>query len=311
MQISLSKIATVELTVSNATQVVRRVAATLERGKPRLLWVTPTKGGIYTAIVSATDLAGNRASISGTLVVGAAQSEASEPEAREPAAGMRRLARAWRDLHGDERLAAASSLGLLVAMLLPWYGLRSVDHRGAFSSHDISAFGDLTFVEAAIFVVALAVLAMLLARVEGRDFRLPGGDGAVVAGAGAWACLLIVYRVFARPSGGGYPVGIEWGVLVALLAAAAMIYAGVRMRARQPPEPPLTRPPQRSDPLERPRSPERPQPFERRRSPVPVPGTGVGEQRAAPLASAPGRRPRYPPAPGERLSWEDPPTRRH
>ena len=222
---------------------------------------------------------------------------------------MKRLARAWRDLHGDERLAAASSLGLLVAMLLPWYGLRSVDRRGAFSSYDISAFGDLTFVEAAIFVVALAVLGMLFARVEGRDFRLPGGDGAVVAGAGAWACLLIVYRVFARPSGGGYPVGIEWGVLVALLAAAAMIYAGLRMRGHQPPEPPLTRPPERPDPFERPHSSERAQPLQRPRSPVPA--RSEGEQRREPLASAPARRPRYPPAPGEELSWEDAPTRLH
>jgi hypothetical protein len=216
---------------------------------------------------------------------------------------MRRLASAWRGLHGEERLAAASSLGLLVAMLLPWYGLRSVGRGGAFSSHDISAFGDLTFVEAAIFVVALGVLGMLFARVEGRDFRLPGGDGTVVAGAGAWACLLIVYRVFDRPSGGGYPVGIEWGVLVALLAAAAMVYAGARMRAHQPPEAPLTRP------LERPRSPERPHFSERPRRPL---RTGAeGERRREPPTSAPASRPRYPPAPGEQLSWEDASTRGH
>jgi hypothetical protein len=79
VQISLSKVATVELTVSNGSQVVRRVAATLERGEPRLLWVTPTRGGTYTATVSATDLAGNRTSISGTLVVAPRRAERPRP----------------------------------------------------------------------------------------------------------------------------------------------------------------------------------------------------------------------------------------
>jgi hypothetical protein len=236
---------------------------------------------------------------------------------------MRRLASAWRGLHGDERLAAASSLGLLVAMLLPWYGLRSVGRGGAFSSHDISAFGDLTFVEAAIFVVALGVLGMLFARVEGRDFRLPGGDGTVVAGAGAWACLLIVYRVFDRPSAGGYPVGIEWGALVALLAAAGMVCAGVRMRAHQRPEAPLTRPlerphpsdrahaSERPDPSDRAHASERPHPSDRAHSSERPRAPGEGERRREPLPPAPASRPRYPPAPGEQLTWEDATTRGH
>ncbi len=47
VQISLSKIATVKLTVRQGAQVVWTNSATLERGKPRLLWITPAKGGSF------------------------------------------------------------------------------------------------------------------------------------------------------------------------------------------------------------------------------------------------------------------------
>jgi hypothetical protein len=85
VEISLSKVATVALTVREGTRVVRSVAATLERGQPRLLWVTPAKGGSFTASVSATDLAGNRASATGTLLV-----EAQRPARRKHGAPPRR-----------------------------------------------------------------------------------------------------------------------------------------------------------------------------------------------------------------------------
>jgi hypothetical protein len=69
VQLSLSKVATVSLTVSHGTSVVWRNTATVEGGKPKLLWITPAKGGSFTVSVTATDLAGNVASTSGTIVV--------------------------------------------------------------------------------------------------------------------------------------------------------------------------------------------------------------------------------------------------
>src|SRR5271167_4060297 len=154
---------------------------------------------------------------------------------------MTRLAHAWRVMTPEQRLAALASLALLVTMLFPWYGLQSLNRRtGAISSHDISAFGDVSFVEAAVFLVALGVVAIVFARAEGREFHLPGGDGTVVAIAGGWAGLLIFYRVFDRPAGHGYPVGIEWGFFLAFVAAGCLTYAGVRMRAAEAPEAPLT-----------------------------------------------------------------------
>jgi hypothetical protein len=69
VQLSLSKISTVRLTVRLAGQVIYTNSATVERGKPKLLWPTPTKGGSYAITLTATDLAGNFATASGTITV--------------------------------------------------------------------------------------------------------------------------------------------------------------------------------------------------------------------------------------------------
>ncbi len=69
VQISLSKISTVEMKIKQGSNVVWTNRATLEHGKPRLLWVTPAKGGTFTVTLTATDLAGNFSSATGTLLV--------------------------------------------------------------------------------------------------------------------------------------------------------------------------------------------------------------------------------------------------
>lgn len=69
VQMSLSKISTVSLTVRQGTQVVWTNKASVEGGKPKLLWSTPTKGGSYSVTLRAVDLAGNSASTTGTITV--------------------------------------------------------------------------------------------------------------------------------------------------------------------------------------------------------------------------------------------------
>jgi hypothetical protein len=69
VQLSLSKISNVTLTVRQGSKVVWRNSAEVERGKPRLLWITPQKGGTFTVELTATDLAGNFSTTSGTVVV--------------------------------------------------------------------------------------------------------------------------------------------------------------------------------------------------------------------------------------------------
>jgi hypothetical protein len=162
---------------------------------------------------------------------------------------MTRISRAWGALAPEQRIAAIAAIALLLTMFLPWYDLQSLNRKsGSINSHSISAFGDVSFVEAAVFLVAAGVIALLFARAERRDFHMPGSDGAIVMIAGGWATLLIFYRVFSRPSGHGYPVGIQWGFFLAFVAAGALAYAGWRMRAASAPEPPLLRPRNRRQP---------------------------------------------------------------
>jgi hypothetical protein len=69
--LSLSKVATVSLTIRQGGRVVWSNRALVEHGDPRLLWVTPNKPGAYSVSITAVDLAGNTSSTSGTIVLGA------------------------------------------------------------------------------------------------------------------------------------------------------------------------------------------------------------------------------------------------
>jgi hypothetical protein len=110
--------------------------------------------------------------------------------------------RAWRYLDFEQRVAGVGALLLIV-----------------------STFGPFSFVEGAIVLVGLAVLLLLKKRADGRSFHLPFGDGAVIMAAGAWSGLLIVIRLFDRPLGQN---------LLALVCAAILALAGLRMRIRRP-----------------------------------------------------------------------------
>lgn len=90
VQLKLSKVASVSLSISLGGRSVWSNSATVEGGKPRLLWVTPSKAGTYTVSLKARDLAGNEASATGTIVV---SKSASAKRSAVPAV---HLSRAWR-----------------------------------------------------------------------------------------------------------------------------------------------------------------------------------------------------------------------
>lgn len=256
---------------------------------------------------------------------------------------MDRPIKAWQALDGDGRLAALAGLGLFVSMFLPWYQQNAVVDTlksAPLQSRNLDAFQVFSFVEAAVLLVALAVLYLLFARAEGREFNMPGGDGTVVLAAGAWTALLLIFRLFDKPGisshGVAGNVGVQWGIFFALAGAGLVTYAGSRMRAAQHP----TRPPRRMSGDE-----EGPSPFsstgaeageprvedrfgvgmERggaalRRDEEPAVATpaaeraGAEERRQAPPragSSTPSQRARsrFPPAPSDQLSFEDPSER--
>ena len=69
VQMSLSKVSTVTMVIRAGGRVVWRNSATVEGGKPRLLWLTPRNGGTFTVTLTATDPVGNFASTSGMVTV--------------------------------------------------------------------------------------------------------------------------------------------------------------------------------------------------------------------------------------------------
>ena len=219
-----------------------------------------------------------------------------------------------------------ASLALFVTLFLPWYQLTliaSARTKLESASVSVTGWGAFSFVEAAVLLVAAAVLILVFQRAEGRAFHLPGGDGGVITAAGAWTCLLIVWRIFDKQGATTHGAaattsGVEWGIFVALAAAAFLAYSGSRIRAAHRPEPPLPgedQAPAGSSaaatavlrPRREPDAPERP----RRRARPPMPGPVPADPPAAdrPATERPRRRAR-PSELFERVVPEDPPTMR-
>jgi len=247
-----------------------------------------------------------------------------------------RIAHAWNALDRDRRLAAVAALLLFATMLLPWYqqnAIVSASKTAPLVSQNLNAFAVFSFVEAAVLLVAVAVLFLLYERADGRTFHLPGGDGTVIFAAGIWVALLLVLRLFDKPgiahNGVAANVGIQWGIFFALGAAGLLTYAGSRMRGARRPEPPLMRREQpRASRRERPRAshpderhpdeldPDEPHLHEQDTVVVPTRGrrpdaTPIAARERARLPPPPPSKPvpRTPiPASAEQLSFDDSPA---
>jgi hypothetical protein len=146
-----------------------------------------------------------------------------------------------RELPPELRNAGIAAAALAVSLFLPWY-TQSYVPEGAreFVKRNVSAFGVFSFVEAAVLLVAAAVLFLIWTRSEGRAFHLPGGDGTAIMLAGGWAVLLLVWRLFDKPDAPNpsEDYGLQWGIAAALAAAVALFVTGARVRAAHRPEPP-------------------------------------------------------------------------
>jgi hypothetical protein len=245
-----------------------------------------------------------------------AHPDPAHPESRS-AGGARPPARAWGALDGDRRLAAVAAVALFVAMFLPWYQQNAVVNarRAApLVSRNMDAFAVFSFIEAAVLLVAVAVLFLLYARADGRDFQLPGGDGSVVLAAGLWAGLLLVLRLFDHPAvtqhGVAANVGVQWGIFFALAAAGLLAYAGSRMRAAQRPAPPLVRRSRvpRRPPPEPPEQWRPPEP-EWERPPSAPSATAAGEDEATVVISLREAAPRATPVPASERAVSAAPER--
>ena len=141
-------------------------------------------------------------------------------------------------LADGRRLALAACAVIIASLFMPWYS-KSVAVAGAkgatFAQTSISAWGSFTWVDAAILLVAVSVAVLLYLRGAGRRIELPWSDGTTVALAGGWTIVLVLVLVFDKPkvSGLGATVGLQWGLLVAMAAAGALLGAGLLMRSSE------------------------------------------------------------------------------
>jgi hypothetical protein len=158
-----------------------------------------------------------------------------------------RVRQAFGVLAPEQRHVVLAAGLVLISMLLPWYSksTNAITKSGLANAHESKlAILVPSFIEASIFLVSLAVLALMFARGERRAFHLPFGDGIIVSAAGVWVGFLVFYRFIDQPAGGttktlAYSYDLSWGIFFGLIASAFLVYAGTRLRLAQVSEPPL------------------------------------------------------------------------
>jgi hypothetical protein len=83
VQLELSKISSVSMVIKLGAKPVWVNNVTVEGGRPRLLWLTPSKPGLYSVSLRARDLAGNEEVASDTITVKASSKKGARKSARE------------------------------------------------------------------------------------------------------------------------------------------------------------------------------------------------------------------------------------
>ena len=157
---------------------------------------------------------------------------------KELAAGTtRRLRKVQQRLSRDQLGVGLSALALALSLFFPWYDKHYAiagDKTAAKLTDHLSAWSVFSFIEAAILLLALGVVALIFMRAERTPLRLPLSDGRISQLAGGWAVVLILFRMFDRPSPAngeiGATFGVLWGIFFALFAAAGILYFGTRLQ---------------------------------------------------------------------------------
>jgi hypothetical protein len=129
-----------------------------------------------------------------------------------------------------DMIAGVGGIVLLISLFLPWYGV-SVDVAGFSASESATGWEVLSFIDILLFLCAVVAIAVVAARAAGS---LPPDvpAGVVLLAVGALALLLVLFRIIDIPAPGDVPDEVDLsrkiGVFIALIASAAIAYAGWR-----------------------------------------------------------------------------------
>jgi hypothetical protein len=136
-------------------------------------------------------------------------------------------------LRGGELIAAVSGIVLLIALLfLDWYGigasfetpLGEVGVGAEFGAWDNQGFFG-TLANLVILAAGVAAVGLALLTATARTVALPVAASALTAALGIGAVLMVALRMLLQPFDGSI-VDLEFGIFVALIAAAAVAYGG-------------------------------------------------------------------------------------
>jgi len=124
-----------------------------------------------------------------------------------------------------EMVAAVSGAVLFIVMFMPWYGISA----GGVSLN-VNAWERFSFIDILLFLASLLAIGVALARATGNmPTGLPAPPGLIVAGAGALALLLILFRLISTPGddlGGAVDLGRKIGIFLGLIAAGGITFGG-------------------------------------------------------------------------------------
>jgi len=132
------------------------------------------------------------------------------------------------------KIAAASGLALLLVMFLPWYG---IEVRALDVAESGNAWEVFSSIDIMLFLAGLIAIGVVGAKAAGALPALPVPAGTIVAGVGALALLLVLYRLIDSPASGDLPDAVDVtrkvGIFLGLVASAGIAFGGYTMMTEE------------------------------------------------------------------------------
>ena len=130
-----------------------------------------------------------------------------------------------------EMVAGVSGVVLFIVMFFPWYQVEVDGGFGGDASQNANAWQAFGFIDILLLLVVLVTVGMVAARAAGAmPAQLPAPPGAIVAGAGALALVLIIFRILSIPGPDVDIEGVDFdrqiGIFLGFLAAAGVTFGG-------------------------------------------------------------------------------------
>ena len=117
------------------------------------------------------------------------------------------------------------------SLLLPWY------ESPISNDLVLTGIGAFGWAEGALVLIAVATVFLALQVGGGYVPPRPLREWALLVAAGAWAAVIVLYRIADRPrftlAGHDEPYDLHYAIFVALAGAVLIVVAGLRMRPRE------------------------------------------------------------------------------